>query len=439
APPARGVPRDQVDPHRRRRPARPDDLPGVRGGVPRPRRRDRDPGALPHRTVPLPREPDREFRYLVDPAEPAHPGSVRRERGLPGSPPARGAAPAEPALAPECRHHFGIGHLREVLVPPADRAELPARDNGDELIHGRLRPPVGGRDGSGEDDPVGSAGAGDLARGDRARAGGDPVVNDDDHPAPQLHRCPPASVHRGSALEFLAFTRFDRGDLLLAHPQGTHGAIVHHPHPFPDRTEGELLAPGRAEFAYDEHIQRGAKHIGDLAGDRHASAGEADHDGSLRREVGELAAQLRSGVTTIAKHPHPQNRAGVLPGYAHVGDWYGEEPAIGRGTMSHEAQQRTHTAAIGLTFEEWNAWRGAAREAGYEHTSAWVREAVAAAMTDPKRELARELANIGGQLGALTDALTSQPGSEMQRAALAGTDRAAGELAELAQAVIDRW
>ena len=107
--------------------------------------------------------------------------------------------------------------------------------------------------------------------------------------------------------------------------------------------------------------------------------------------------------------------------------------------MSHEAQQRTHTAAIGLTFEEWNAWRGAAREAGYEHTSEWVREAVAAAMTDPKRELARELANIGGQLGALTDALTSQPGSEMQRAALAGTDRAAGQLAELAQAVIDRW
>src|SRR5699024_3617199 len=117
----------------------------------------------------------------------------------------------------------------------------------------------------------------------------------------------------------------------------------------------------------------------------------------------------------------------------------GKNRAIGRGTMSHEAQQRTHTAAIGLTFEEWNAWRGAAREAGYEHTSEWVREAVAAAMTDPKRALARELANIGGHAGALTDALTSQPGSEMQRAALAGTDRAAGELAELAQAVIDRW
>src|SRR5699024_2399205 len=171
APPARGVPRDQVEPHPPPRPPRPADLPGVRGALPRPRRRNRAPGATPHRTLPLLREPDRAYRYLVDPAEPAHPGSVRRERGLPGSPPARGAAPAEPALAPECRHHFGIGHLREVLVPPADRAELPARDNGDELIHGRLRPPVGGRDGSGEDDPVGSAGAGDLARGDRARAG----------------------------------------------------------------------------------------------------------------------------------------------------------------------------------------------------------------------------------------------------------------------------
>src|SRR5690625_2939520 len=107
--------------------------------------------------------------------------------------------------------------------------------------------------------------------------------------------------------------------------------------------------------------------------------------------------------------------------------------------MSHEAPQRTHTAAIGLTFEEWNAWRGAAREAGYEHTSDWVRDAVAAAMTDPKRELARELANIGGQLGALTDTLPSQPGPAEQQAALAGADRAAEELARLAQSVIDRW
>lgn len=115
--------------------------------------------------------------------------------------------------------------------------------------------------------------------------------------------------------------------------------------------------------------------------------------------------------------------------------------------MAHDSAQRTHTAAVGLTFDEWNSWRGAAKEAGHEHTSDWVREVVAAAIDapaaspagDPKRELARELANIGAQLGALTDELNAAPTSDSQQAALAGADRAANELARLAQTLIDRW
>ncbi len=111
------------------------------------------------------------------------------------------------------------------------------------------------------------------------------------------------------------------------------------------------------------------------------------------------------------------------------------------------AAHRTHSAAIGLTFDEWSAWRGAARNAGYEHLSDWVRDVVAAAISesdrtdqgDPKRELARELANISALLGALTDELGGAPTSQSQQADLAGVDRAAEELSRLAQAVIDRW
>lgn len=119
---------------------------------------------------------------------------------------------------------------------------------------------------------------------------------------------------------------------------------------------------------------------------------------------------------------------------------------------SHGPGQRTHTAAIGLTFEEWNTWHGTAKSAGYENTSDWVREVVAAAAAefagpaapaegreDPKRELARELASIGARLGELTDEINAADASTAQQAALAGADRAAERLGQLAQAVIERW
>lgn len=112
-------------------------------------------------------------------------------------------------------------------------------------------------------------------------------------------------------------------------------------------------------------------------------------------------------------------------------------------------QPRTHSAAIGLTFDEWNSWRGAARDAGFEHTSDWVRDVVAQAINSPgtdeapaddvKRDLAKELAHIGARLGALTDSLESQPDSETITRAREATDKAAESLSTLAQAVIDRW
>lgn len=111
------------------------------------------------------------------------------------------------------------------------------------------------------------------------------------------------------------------------------------------------------------------------------------------------------------------------------------------------SEPRTHTAAIGLTFDEWNSWRAAAKSSGHEHTSDWVREVVGAAIggatppaaADAKRELARELANIGAQLGAITDALNTHDATEAQQAALQGTDTAAAELSRLAGEVVERW
>lgn len=105
---------------------------------------------------------------------------------------------------------------------------------------------------------------------------------------------------------------------------------------------------------------------------------------------------------------------------------------------------RTHSAAIGLTFEEWNAWRAAAKEAGYGHLSDWVRDVVAAATEsaqgdEAKRELTRELVTISAHLGAITDALDGQNPPAKSQELAAAADRAAAELARLAQGVIDRW
>lgn len=114
--------------------------------------------------------------------------------------------------------------------------------------------------------------------------------------------------------------------------------------------------------------------------------------------------------------------------------------------MTTGSEPRTHTAAVGLTFDQWNAWRGAAKDAGYEHTSDWVRDVVAAATEGQpaegdaaKQELARELASISAHLGALTDSLEGQPDSADSRAAREAADTAAAALGALAQAVIDRW
>lgn len=110
------------------------------------------------------------------------------------------------------------------------------------------------------------------------------------------------------------------------------------------------------------------------------------------------------------------------------------------------SQPRTHTAAVGLTFDEWNAWRGAAKDAGYEHTSDWVRAVIATAIEGTpaqgdaaKQELAAELASISAHLGALTDSLEDQPDSVESQAAREAVDNAATALGSLAQAVIDRW
>ncbi len=108
------------------------------------------------------------------------------------------------------------------------------------------------------------------------------------------------------------------------------------------------------------------------------------------------------------------------------------------------SQPRTHSAAIGLTFEEWNGWRAAAKEAGYEHLSDWVRDVVAAAIEsggatgDASRDLTRELVNISASLGALTDALEAEGTAQEKDARWQAVDRAADQLANLARVIMER-
>ena len=82
--------------------------------------------------------------------------------------------------------------------------------------------------------------------------------------------------------------------------------------------EGEVLVAGDAELAHDEHVERGVERAGDLAGDRHAAARQAEHDhvvaagvpaqalGQLPARVGAIPEALPFGGHDPAGRPPPR-------------------------------------------------------------------------------------------------------------------------------------
>lgn len=67
-----------------------------------------------------------------------------------------------------------------------------------------------------------------------------------------------------------------------------------------DGPEGDLALSGNAELAHDEHVERRAKRLGDLVGDRDPSARKAKHERvGPAGEVAQGAGQAATGLGTV--------------------------------------------------------------------------------------------------------------------------------------------
>ena len=120
------------------------------------------------------------------------------------------------------------------------------------------------------------------------------------------------------ALELGALGRLDGGELLGAGPDGRDDVVVEDAHAaLADRPHAELLVPGRAELAHDDHVERCAEGAGDLGGDGHAAARQAEHDDVVAAKVVERRRQPPPGVDAIGEpHAHQAvRRRGQRDGY----------------------------------------------------------------------------------------------------------------------------
>ena len=70
---------------------------------------------------------------------------------------------------------------------------------------------------------------------------------------------------------------------------------------FGDRAERQLGLVGQAELADHQHVERRVEHGRDLGGDRHAAAGEGDHQRAVEAERGDRLGQLPAGVPPIGE------------------------------------------------------------------------------------------------------------------------------------------
>ena len=206
-------------------------------------------------------------------------------------PPAGSRGPGRPAFRGRTlqqRDHLSVAGLGEVLVPLADRQEVPRRLQADHLVGvGRQRGARGGRrDRHRQYHPGGPLRPRDLAGGPGGRAGRDAVVDDDRGPPGQRGAGPVAAEAPCPPIEFSALTPLHRGDLGVGDVRdGDHLGIDDPDVALPDRAHAQLGLDGYAELADHDHVERCAQRPRHLRRDRHAATGQREHHDVLAAQV----------------------------------------------------------------------------------------------------------------------------------------------------------
>ncbi len=169
-------------------------------------------------------------------------------------------------------------------------------------------------------DPIGAASttlAAPCARATRQAARAvDPVANPSStisttRPCNGTLR-PSAAVALDPALQLGPLGGLHLRDVGVADQDMLQDVLVEDAHPaLPDGAERQLGLGGHAELAHDEYVQRRAERLGDLVGDRHPAARQAeDHHvlpAVVQQPLGQPAARVGAvGVTLhTGKYPTP--------------------------------------------------------------------------------------------------------------------------------------
>jgi hypothetical protein len=198
-----------------------------------------------------------------------------------------------------------VADLVEVVIPAANRTERLRSAGADNLVGFRSERGAGvGRSyGDGHDDPARFA----LAQGGdgrpHARAGRQPVINQDDDVARHVGRRAVDAVSALAPLELGQLVLGDLVDELRRDVQAAHHLVVEHARAAGgDGPQRQLFHAGHAKLSNEENVQGGPQRAGHQESHRHATARQGQHDHVVTSGVAlELLGQFPAGVESVAK------------------------------------------------------------------------------------------------------------------------------------------
>ena len=216
----------------------------------------------------------------------------------------RRVAAGAPGAAAEQRHHLGVANLRELPVPPSDRAELLRRGDAHQLVHlgADLRGGDRGDHRRREDQPARAELADGAERGARGDAGGDAVVHQDHRPACDLRQRHATPVEARAPLQLHALALGDAGQLRGSDREDADGLGVDEGRAsLGDGADAQLGLPGRAQLADHQHLERRVESAGDLPRDDDAAAGQRQHQRVLAPVLLQQRGKLPACVLSVAE------------------------------------------------------------------------------------------------------------------------------------------
>jgi hypothetical protein len=216
--------------------------------------------------------------------------------------------------------YFFIGDLRKIYVPRTDAAKRLRHCQHDQVVNESFERGAGvGRSyGYRNDNRSRRAFAQRKNCGVHACAGRESVVDQNHRAMTHIVCAQTAAICILAPLQFAHLAPRDLLDNVRRHAEKGYRVLVEHAHAAGrDGAHPELLAAGRADFPYDENVERRAQYTRDFITDRHPAAGKRQD------------ACIASGVRGKPRRQSPARIAAVFEDH-----WLSVSPAGGPGKQA---------------------------------------------------------------------------------------------------------